>query len=116
MIRCSASGREEVAPSSRASNTVSFQGNSPEDDTPATSSSASARIEDRPLVCSERKNEKSGYGLMFFDAMDRARGYEKRLEAGAKYAKLVNAAEVNTREENAAGNKERRMRVSKGSV
>lgn len=40
---------------------------------------------------------------MFFDAarMDRVEGYEKRLQAGTKYAKLVNAAEVNTGEENA---------------
>lgn len=36
-------------------------------------------------------------------AADRAQGYEKRPEA--KYAKLVNATEVNTREESVAENK-----------
>lgn len=63
-------------------------------------------LDGRPVDCSERK--KRDVPALFFDAARRGPriGIWKAPGGWAKYAKLVNATEVNTREESAAENKE----------
>lgn len=99
------SWERRLRPSVYASKTVSWQGNSLEDDTPVTSSSwpgwKGRSTVDRSVL---EKKEREASPVLFFDAVHcgSRTGIWKAPGGWAKYVKLVNATEVNTREESEA--------------